>query len=508
MLKLFRIKGISLEIHYSFAILFFAFVYLLMPVWEFSGPWRFLQKFLVSLLFSFLFFKGVFLHELAHALMMKKEKFKVEKISFFGLGAGAQTNDYFQNYLQEIKISGAGILVSLLISTCWFALFFVCKLIWGWEIYNSAISSFFFFQYLTNLYLVIVNIIPAFPTDGGRILRAIIWRQTNNLIRSTFIATCIAWVISIAMIISLFTSYGSIWYALVGIFIILGSYVEFVYVKTGREIHIKEVIKNFFIKYNKKLNWNMKKSIQIFSLGILFLLPLLFNIVGVARSEVLDKFSVIKIYVRDDVGEIVSEGSGYVINDKGEIKTAYHVIDEAVQSERYIIQVFVDSYYTADVLSEKCDQKNDVAYIKISGNDLNSFKKVIISDSDIYDDEKVTLYGHRGASTDISKIFGTFVTENERQKILLLYQKLLTELQKADKDHLNIDGINYVLFFMNLVKSGNGILVKTSFDPNDNSGMSGGPAIINQGVVGTISMTTELTNDDGSKGSLFLISKK
>jgi Zn-dependent protease len=189
-LTLGRIKGIEINLHFSFFLILILFgVFLSIRTFEFIGlkigfggidiPLfaRWLMGFITA---AFLFF-FLFFHELAHSLVSVHEGYKVREITFFLLGGMSRSESFPDDPLTELKIAGIGPLVSLGIGALFILLnralvFFIPGDIHGFVYPEVIFSSLGFYNVLIGLF----NLIPAFPLDGGRILRSILGNFMNH----------------------------------------------------------------------------------------------------------------------------------------------------------------------------------------------------------------------------------------------------------------------------------------------------------------------------------------
>lgn len=127
----------------------------------------------------------VVLHELGHSLVAKHYRLPISQITLFIFGGVAEIKKEPQKAKVEFWMALAGPLVSIFIAI---VTFFLATL--GsqneWPIFITGVLS---YLALVNVALVIFNLIPAFPLDGGRIFRAILWGITKDLAIATKIAT-------------------------------------------------------------------------------------------------------------------------------------------------------------------------------------------------------------------------------------------------------------------------------------------------------------------------------
>lgn len=179
--KIGEFLGISVYMHATFPLLL-AFVAL--PVlFEGGSVW----DALTSVLFILVLFVCVVLHEYGHALAARRYGIKTEDITLLPIGGVARLARMPEKPSQEFVVATAGPLVNvgiaaLLFAVMWFAGVSMPTLGWGWG--NES----FLEQLLTiNIALVLFNMIPAFPMDGGRILRALLATRMPH-VRATRIA--------------------------------------------------------------------------------------------------------------------------------------------------------------------------------------------------------------------------------------------------------------------------------------------------------------------------------
>ncbi len=146
---------------------------------EYQG-WSKAAYFLVSAGTTVLFFVSLIIHELAHSYVALKFNYRVKKIKLFIFG-GVTEMEEPKKATEEFFISIVGPIVSLLL-----ALFFYMASVMAEE--NSYVFALTHYLYLINLILGLFNLLPGFPLDGGRVLRAIIWKYTGNFTKATNIS--------------------------------------------------------------------------------------------------------------------------------------------------------------------------------------------------------------------------------------------------------------------------------------------------------------------------------
>ena len=137
----------------------------------------------------------VLLHELGHSVVARANKVDVKKILIvLPIGGGSIIDNDKLTSTQEYKITVSGPLVSIAIA----AAFFVIYAIPGW---GSGVSYVLYSLFLINLVLGVLNLLPWFPLDGGRILRSYL-RKTKSFFESTKISVDVSKIITVLFVIA------------------------------------------------------------------------------------------------------------------------------------------------------------------------------------------------------------------------------------------------------------------------------------------------------------------
>jgi len=121
-------------------------------------------------------FLSVFGHELAHALMARAEGIEIEEIILHPFGGLARLKTQPQNPRAEFRIAFAGPASSFLFAL----LAFIAAKIAAIGSYEATVVVFFLIG-SGNLLLALFNLFPGYPLDGGRVLRALLWRRTGDI---------------------------------------------------------------------------------------------------------------------------------------------------------------------------------------------------------------------------------------------------------------------------------------------------------------------------------------
>jgi Zn-dependent protease len=212
-IRIFSIRGIEVAVHVSFllilALLIYAFYVSPQPYGfsGFSSPLRFLLAFFAALFL----FVSIFFHELAHSLVAMRYGVRVRGIVLFIFGGLSMMEKIPENPRQELMISIAGPLTSLLIGV-------MCAILT--LIPSASISAFFTLSAYINLFLAVFNLIPAFPMDGGRIFRSFLARKMSYA-RATRVAAETGKMLAVMM--GIFGIFYSPWLILIAFFIYIGA---------------------------------------------------------------------------------------------------------------------------------------------------------------------------------------------------------------------------------------------------------------------------------------------
>lgn len=178
-----RILGIPVGLDYSWFLIFALFTWSLAESYypaEFKN-WPPLLYWFIGALTAIMLFVSVLLHELGHSVMALRYKMPVRSITLFIFGGVAQIGAEPPSAVAEFLIAIAGPAVSFALAVFFYA---VQPAVTGIQ---PLLGLAKYLAYI-NLALVVFNLIPGFPLDGGRVFRAILWAVTKNMRRATLIA--------------------------------------------------------------------------------------------------------------------------------------------------------------------------------------------------------------------------------------------------------------------------------------------------------------------------------
>lgn len=222
-----RVLGIPIRAHYSWLPVFpfyaWAIASGLLPR---EAPGRSTYEYwALGLLTTMLLFVSVLVHELAHALMARAEGLGTGNITLYMFGGLASLNGQPAEPSSEFKIAVVGPAASFLVG----GVFFLAVELFVHGTPHRAVGQVLRHLGLVNWFLAGFNILPGLPLDGGRVLRAVLWRYNKNFRLATQIAVRSGLMISITLVgfgIYFFLTvpdYGitGIWCAIIGLIIAL-----------------------------------------------------------------------------------------------------------------------------------------------------------------------------------------------------------------------------------------------------------------------------------------------
>ena len=231
--RLGRIAGIEFGVNWSWLVVFALIVWTLASgIFPSTNPG--LSKathIAMAIVAAFLFFLSLLLHEFGHALRARREGIEIDGITLWLFGGVARFKGSFRSAGTEFRVAIAGPLVSLALGV----LFVLIALIPG---IPSAVDGVAAWLGYINLTLLVFNLIPAPPLDGGRVLHAALWRWRGDYVWATRVAANVGrgfGYLLIAVGIAMFvfqSSFSGAWLAFLGWFLLNAATAESRYLLT------------------------------------------------------------------------------------------------------------------------------------------------------------------------------------------------------------------------------------------------------------------------------------
>jgi len=221
--KLFRILGIQVSLNYTWFIVFgliawsLAFGYFPYHFPSLGRPAHWIMGFLGALCL----FLSVLFHELTHSYIAKREGIEVREITLFIFGGVSQLAKEPEDPRKELKVAMGGPLSSLFLAL----IFWILSRMTSQAPDLLLVTGLLGYLAFINLSLAVFNLIPGFPLDGGRVLRAVYWKKTGSLKAATKIASDAGkWVGVGIILLGLFlilmgNLIGGFWFVIIGMFL-------------------------------------------------------------------------------------------------------------------------------------------------------------------------------------------------------------------------------------------------------------------------------------------------
>ncbi|SCG49526.1 site-2 protease family protein [Micromonospora coxensis] len=225
-----RIAGVPVGVNWSVLVIF------LLIAWGLSAnqfprayPDRPVAAYVAAgLAAAVVFFLGLLAHEVSHAVVAKRNGLQVEGITLWLFGGVAELRGEAPNPGAELRIAGVGPLVSLLLGFFFGGIALVLTLAGAEGLLLGSLA----WLAGINVLLAVFNVLPAAPLDGGRLLRAAVWKATGDRTKASVVAARAGWVLGALLIglglVQFLVGFGvgGLWLALIGWFLIGAAGVE------------------------------------------------------------------------------------------------------------------------------------------------------------------------------------------------------------------------------------------------------------------------------------------
>jgi Zn-dependent protease len=226
-IELGRVFGIRIGINWSWLVVFALIAWTLATgIFPATNPGLSDGAYLgMALVAAVLFFSSVLLHELGHALQARREGMEIDGITLWLFGGVAKFRGMFPSAGAEFRIAVAGPLVSLALGL----LFSVG----AWAVSTAeAVDGVVAWLGYINLALLVFNLLPALPLDGGRVLRSALWHFGRDFRKATRLAAAVGrafgfFFIAAGLFMFIFQgSFSGAWLAFIGWFLLQAATAE------------------------------------------------------------------------------------------------------------------------------------------------------------------------------------------------------------------------------------------------------------------------------------------
>ena len=204
--RLGKIAGLEIGIHYTWLLAFALITWTLAEGFfpdAFPG-WSLVTYWATGAISALLLFVCVLVHEMAHSLVARSRGLPVAGITLFIFGGVSTLSAGPRSAWEEFAIAVVGPLTSLVLAAVFGGAYLAVSGL------DSPITAILAYLALINTMLGLFNLLPGFPLDGGRVLRAIIWGTTRSFYKATRIATGVGQIVAF-----LFIAWG-VWQVLTG----------------------------------------------------------------------------------------------------------------------------------------------------------------------------------------------------------------------------------------------------------------------------------------------------
>ncbi|WP_447980021.1 site-2 protease family protein [Candidatus Nitrospira bockiana] len=261
-IRLGRIAGIDVGLHYSWIVIALLIsLSLAAHFWDVNPDWPSGVIWTSAIITGLLFFGSIIVHELAHALVARSRGLPVRSITLFALGGVASIEKDAGDAKTEFWMGIAGPLTSIAIGLLCTGAAWVMG--WGVNLTPSSppMAVLVWLGYI-NFLLAGFNMIPGFPLDGGRVLRAAIWWSTGDAERATRIAARIGQAVAFFFILLGVwqflsgTGFGGLWIALIGWFLLDAAgaaYAQTEIIAGLRGVRVRDIMANDCLRVDGRM---------------------------------------------------------------------------------------------------------------------------------------------------------------------------------------------------------------------------------------------------------------
>jgi Zn-dependent protease/CBS domain-containing protein len=245
-----RLFGVDIGLHYSWFIIAMLITLSLVGQFGATDPdWSRAIVWASAVITATLFFVSIVLHELSHALVARARGVSVRSITLFALGGVATMETPSPDAKTEFWIAVAGPIASVVIGLGCYAL--AVSLGWSPQTEISPSTAVLGWLGYINISLALFNLIPGFPLDGGRILRAILWGRSGDADRATMNAARVGQAVAFAFILlgvmRFFggAGFGGLWIAFIGWFLLQAaqaSYAQVAVLADLRGVRVRDIM--------------------------------------------------------------------------------------------------------------------------------------------------------------------------------------------------------------------------------------------------------------------------
>ena len=245
-----RIAGIDIRVHWSWFAIFVLLTWWLSEGFyqEVYDDWSKEQAWLASVITTLLFFSSVLLHELSHSLTAKRLGLPVQSITLFIFGGVSALGAEPSSARQEFQVAIVGPATSFVLGAA-FGVF--AAVAWLQDFEDSVPAAIAQYLAFINIAVGVFNMLPGYPLDGGRVLRASLWARSGDMLKATRWAAQSGTFISFGLmaigVLSILAGsfIGGVWFIVIGWFLrnaSESSYQQLVFRRTLEGTKVGEMV--------------------------------------------------------------------------------------------------------------------------------------------------------------------------------------------------------------------------------------------------------------------------
>lgn len=239
--RILKVFGIEIRFHVSWLIILILIAFSLSDYFHAANPgWSMPLVWGIALLTTVLFFVSVILHELAHSLTARRLGLPVHAITLFVFGGVSELSHEPEQASTEFWVSIAGPATSVVLGAICLSLSLLGNR-------HQPLFALAWWLGSINLLLAFFNLLPGFPLDGGRILRAILWLASHDFVKATHWAVRVGKGVAIVMITAGVLEFfsgrdlGGLWIAFIGWFLLSAAE------QSWRQTEVREALANYVV---------------------------------------------------------------------------------------------------------------------------------------------------------------------------------------------------------------------------------------------------------------------
>jgi len=262
--RLLRVFGIDILVHWSWLVIFVLLTWLLAEEFfrDQYEDWTGSERWAAAVVSSLAFFTSILLHELAHSLVAKREGLPVKSITLFIFGGVSALGSEPETPGQEFRVAIVGPLVSFILAGAFGVAALIAHLS---DVGGSPPAAVALYLAIVNGAVGVFNMLPGYPLDGGRILRAVLWARGRNLLiatrRASLAGTFIAFGLIAFGVFSILTRdfISGVWFIVIGWFlrnVSEASYQQQLFRNTLEGTKVGQLINRSFSAASPDMNLN------------------------------------------------------------------------------------------------------------------------------------------------------------------------------------------------------------------------------------------------------------